>query len=106
MLEATSTGKGCGNETRLDGPWTARPKFARSCGSVEHCRRSVCEKCGFVFNSKDSKRGRKTGLMKLSKSVTYTELVIDRLNLVCTTMRHPYHRRFKYYNTWRLALAD
>ena len=29
MLEATSTGKGCGNETRLDGPWTARPKFAR-----------------------------------------------------------------------------
>ena len=40
----------------------------------------------FVFNSKDSKRGRKTGLMKLSKSVTYTELVIDRLNLVCTTL--------------------
>ena len=56
---------------------TARPKFAHSCGSVEHCRRSICEKCGFVFNSKDSKRGRKTGLMKLSKSVTYTELVID-----------------------------
>ena len=72
MLEATSTGKGCGNETRLDGSRTARPKFAHSCGSVEHCRRSVCEKCGFVFNSKDSKRGRKTGPMKLSKSVTYT----------------------------------
>ena len=30
-------------------------KICPQCGSEQHCRRSVCEKCGFVWHSKACK---------------------------------------------------
>ena len=45
----------------LDGPWTACPKFAHSCGSVEHCTGQFVRSVALRSTAKTAREGEKQG---------------------------------------------